>query len=277
MERLWAILVKLYPADYRAAYAEQMRLTLRDAWRETPRRKEAGSAIVFLFATLADLLVSALAERVRQVGGNMSRAKLMALAGPLHLVAGVLWVISSLGEFVLLSGLGSRDSFWDAFWLLPLLISFPILLLALIGAYGRLRVAAGTLGRIGIALSIAGCGGLLLLFLVALLLGIFAPAFQQDIWANRILATCFVAVTTGYLLFGVNSVRRSLLPRWNVAPILIGVIALLRFAPGWLDLPNYHTFQLGAYFLHLSLTGVCLILIGIAMTERRDAPLQLPA
>jgi len=81
-ERLYRALLYLYPKKFRAAYGQQMRLTFRDACRVAYRQNGAGGLLALWLPTLLDLFKSALEERARQGEITMSKARLIALAGP---------------------------------------------------------------------------------------------------------------------------------------------------------------------------------------------------
>jgi hypothetical protein len=191
--------------------------------------------------------------------------KMIALAGPLTLLVGLLWMLSSVGEFVLMARLGSPDSFWDAFWLVPILLGLIPQLLALTGTWLRFR-DAGALSRLGLGLAVAGCAGLIAFLLAGLALSSIAPQLGHE-WARLIEGATMLSVMLGYGLFGIDAVRLKLLPRWNAAPLLAAAAVVFRLLPDALNLPNYDPAQLGMYFLNLSLTGLSWVLLGLAMLE----------
>ena len=116
-ERLYGALLYLYPKKFRAAYGQQMRLTFRDACRVAYRRNGAGGLLALWLPTLLDLFKSALEERARQGEITMSKARLIALAGPLTILVGALWVVASLGDFAFQNGLAGDETFWVYLWL----------------------------------------------------------------------------------------------------------------------------------------------------------------
>lgn len=268
-EQLFRALLHLYPKPFRALYGQQMRLTFRDACRAAYRRNGAGGLLALWLPTLLDLFTSAIAERARQKEVAMSKERMMALAGPLTILVGSMWAMASVGEFVLLTGLAGPDTFWDAFWLYFVLLSLVPMLFALIGTRLRFRRAAGVPGRLGLALSMAGCAGMIVFVLASILLGIAAPKIDQGLWANYVIEVCFLSLMIGYALFGVDALRYKLLPRWNVSLLLAGSTVVFRWVPDWLGLTNYHPWQLAAYFLHLMVTGACWMLFGMAMMTIR--------
>ncbi|HET9221216.1 MAG TPA: hypothetical protein VFO07_01865 [Roseiflexaceae bacterium] len=271
-ERLYRALLYLYPKEFRAAYGQHMRLTFRDACRHAYRRGGVGGLLVLWLPTLLDLFKSAIEERSHQGELTMSKTRLIALAGPLTIVVGSMRLVASIGEFVLLTGLASADTFWDVFWLFPTFLSFIPLLFALIGTRLRFHQSTGVPGRLGLVLSVAGCAGMIVFVLVSMLLGAVAPEVEQGSWANYVMAVCVLSLMIGYMLFGVDALRYRLLPRWNLLPLLMGSTVVFSVAPDWFGVPNYHPLQFAASFLQLAISGVCWVLLGIAMMDQRREP-----
>lgn len=200
----------------------------------------------------------------------MSKAKLVALAGPLTILVGAMWIVASVGEMVLLIEPAFSDTFWDAFWFFPVFLSIIPMLFALIGTRLRFHQAASRAGKLGLALSVAGCAGLIIFVLASILLNILAPEVEQVSWPDYVMAICLMSLTIGYVLFGVDALRYRLLPCWNLLPLLLGAAVVFRFAPDLLGMRNYHPLQLAAYFLHLVITGACWVLLGIVMMAQRQ-------
>lgn len=117
-------------------------------------------------------------------------------------------------------------------------------------------------------MSIAGCAGTLAGVLSSLLVGLLAPEFETYSWADYGMAAGLLGLLLGLFLFGVDALRFRLLPRWNPLPILLSAAVIIRLAPRWLRLGNYDPMQLGAYFLHLAITGICWMLLGLALMDR---------
>jgi hypothetical protein len=166
----------------------------------------------------------------------------------------------------------SADTFWDAFWVFPVFLSFVPLLFALIGTRLRFHRAAGVPGRLGLVLSVAGCAGMIGFVLASILLGVMAPEVEQVYWPDYVMAVCFLSLMIGYIMFGVDALKYRLLPRWNLLPLLVGATVLFRIAPDWFSVRNYHPLQLAAYFLHFAITGACWVLLGMALLDQRREP-----
>jgi hypothetical protein len=113
--------------------------------------------------------------------------------------------------------------------------------------------------------------------LASILLGVAAPQIEQGRWAKYMMLVCLLSLRVGYVLFGIDTLKYRLLPRWNVLPLLVGSTVVFSIVPDLFGVPNYHPAQLGAYFLHFAITGVCWALLGIAMMDQRQAPQPTPA
>jgi hypothetical protein len=272
-ERLYKMLLNLYPEKFRAAYGQQMCLTFRDACRVAYHRNGAGGLLALWLPTLLDLFKSALEERANQGEFMMSKERLMILAGPLTIIIGLLWVLGSIGEFVLLIHLGSPDTFWDVFWLYPVALSFILMIPAFIGTRLRYQEVASGIGRLGLILSVAGCVGMFIFVLVSFIMGAFG--IEQDTWPNYVIAACVLTLIIGHILFGIDTLRNKLLPRWNLIPLLVGLPTILLIVPSLLidrSTPNQFELTLTTTFLRFALTGVCWVLLGIALIDQRREP-----
>jgi hypothetical protein len=199
-ERLYEVLLHLYPKPFRAAFGQQMRLTFRDACRVAYHRDGAIGLLALWFPTLLDLVKSALEERARQGELTMSKERLIPLAGPLTVLVGSIWLMASLGDLVLWIGLDGDEAFWDlfvAFWSFPFFLSFVPMLFALIGIRLRFHKSAGALGRLGLALSVTGCAGVIVSMLANILLGGVAPEIDQPSWVNYAAVVSLLSIRVG--------------------------------------------------------------------------------
>lgn len=267
-ERLYEVLLYLYPKEFRTVYGQQMCLTFRDACRIAYHRNGTVGLLTLWLPTLFDLFKSALEERARQGEITVSKAKLIAMAGPLTLVVGALWVVTSIGDFAFQTGLSSDEAFL-VFWIIPFFVSFVPMLFALIGTRLRFHQSAGILGRLGLALSVAGCAGVIVFMLANLLLSGGAPEVGQRPWVNYVAVGCVLSIRIGYILFGVDALRYRLLPRGNLLPLLVGSTAVLSLPLDWFGVPAFLPSQWATPFLHFAITGACWVLLGIALLAQR--------
>ena len=270
-ERLYWALLYLYPKQFRAAYGQQMRQTFRDACRAAYGQNGAGGLLALWLPTLLDLFKSALEERARQGEITMSKARLIALAGPLTILVGSVWLVASIGDLVLRTGLPNAELF-VALWSIPFFLCFVPMLVALTGTRLRFHQSAGALGRLGLALSVAGCAGVIVSALAQLLLGGVAPEVEQRTWMNYAAVVGFLSIRIGYILFGVDALRYRLLPRWNLLPLLVGSTIVLSLPFDWFGVPAFLPVPWATPFLHFAITGACWALLGIAMMDQRREP-----
>ena len=274
-EQLYGALLYLYPKKFRVAYGQQMCLTFRDACRVAYQRNGMGGLLALWLPTLLDLFKSALEERARQGELTMSKERLIALAGPLTVLVGSIWLVESMGDLILRIGLDGDEAFWDlfvAFWSFPFFLSFVPLLFALIGTRLRFHQAAGALGRLGLALSVAGCAGVVVSVLATILFGGVAPELGEGPWVGYAAVVGLWSVWIGYILFGVDTLRYRLLPRWNLLPLLLGSTVVFSFGFDWFGVPAFLPSQWATPFLHFVITGACWVLLGIAMMGQRREP-----
>lgn len=275
-ERLYAALLHLYPKAFRSVYGRPMRLTFRDACRAAHRRSGAGGLLALWIPTLIDLLKSALEERARRGELMMSKSRLIALAGPLTIAVGALWVLTAIGDFAFRTVLDGDEAFLGLL-IIPVFLSFVPLLFALIGARLRFHPSTGAAGRLGLALSVAGCAGLLVFLLASPLLNRAAPEAGGISWANYAAVVCVLSIRIGYILFGFDVLRFRLLPHGNLLPLLVGATVVLSLPFEWFGVPAVLPSLWSTPFLHFAVTGVCWVMLGIAMLEPRREPQTVAA
>ena len=209
----------------------------------------------------------------------MSKERLITFAGPLTILVGSVWLVPAIVDFVRF-GLPRSERFWDlflGFWSLAFFLSFVPLLFALIGTRLRFHHSAGALGKVGLALSMAGCAGLTVSLLAYLLLGRVAPEVGEGPWVGYAAWVCLLSLMIGYIPFGVDALRYRLLPRWNLLPLLLGSTVVLSFGFEWFGVPALLPMQWATPSLQFGLTGACWVLLGIAMMGVRHGHEPVPA
>lgn len=270
-EWLYATLLYLYPKNFRTAYAQEMRLTFRSASQAAYRRNGINGLLGFWLPTLLDLLKSALEEQVRQGEIMMLKERLIALAGPLTIAVGVLWMVASIGDFAFQTGLVTDEALLGIV-MIPFILSFVPLLFALIGARLRFHPSASVLGRLGLGLSVAGCAGVVVFTLASMAVGGSSPEANPSSWVNYTAVVCVLCIRLGYILFGWDALRHKLLPRWNVLPLLVGLTLVLSLPLDWFGVPAFLPSEWANPFLHFVLTGACWVLLGIALMHPSREP-----
>ncbi len=266
-ERLYSLLLYLYPRRFRAAYGQQMRQTFRDACGVAHRRSGVGGVLALWPPTLLDLFRSALEERAQQGEIRMFKARLMTMAGPLTVLVGALWLLAALGDFVFRIGLQGNEAFLGLITL-PFFLSFIPLLFALLGIRRHFHPIAGGLGRLGLLVSVAGGAGVLVSVLINILLSGLVPEAGPHLWVNYTAVFSIISIRVGFILFGLDVSRNRLLPRWNWLPMLLGLTVLLSLPLEWFGVPAFLPTQWASPFLHFAISGVCWLLFGLTLLGR---------
>jgi hypothetical protein len=151
------------------------------------------------------------------------------------------------------------------------------MLFALIGTRLRFQEAAGFPGRLGLALSVAGCAGLIVAVLASLLWGGATSEVDPRRWVGYAAVAGLLSIRIGYILFGVDALRYRPLPRWNLLPLLVGATVLLSLPFDWFGVPAFLPLPWATPFLHFALTGACWVLMGMAMMGQRQGQQPAPA
>jgi hypothetical protein len=273
-EQLYAALLYLYPEEFRAAYGQQMRLTFRDVCRVAYHQNGMGGLLALWLPTLLDLLKSALEERTRKGEITMSKERLMASAGPLTIVVGALMLVGPISDLVQLVRPRYTETLWEFFHFQTAAMSVAVMIPAFTGTWLRFKEAAGGLGRLGLILNVAGC----VTFCLALSADFLLDALhllKHPTGPNYAMAASIVSILIGHVLFGINALRYKLLPRWNATPLLVGLTTPLL---GVLSVIIESALHVDRYQLELtiaplqsSITGMCWVLMGIAMMGQRQA------
>lgn len=203
----------------------------------------------------------------------MSKERLITLAAPLTLIVGILWLTAAALSFLLLIGSPDAEMLISLFPL-PFLFSFILMLFALIGITWRFHPAASAAGKFGLALSAAGCAGVITAVLATMLLGGTSPEAAQNPLTSYAALIAFMSIRVGFILFGIDTLRHKLLPRWNALPLLLGATLVLGLPMGWFGAPPFLQLPapLALPFVHFAIAGVCWVLIGMAMTTPRPKP-----
>ncbi len=209
-EQVYRALLIFYPAEYRREYGPLMVQVFRDICRDAYRQNGAWGVLESWLPVLLDLAITAVEEH-RKRGFRMSKSPLIRWSGPILIVAGVLFIVFSVGWLEI-----------GVAWLL-----FPpaqvLLAIGLVGVLLRLTPRINRLGRLGLMVAIACATGGAILFLLAQV-GILAWNVMGNIATPLFLLQYF-----SMMVFGITTIQARALPRWNVLPVLIGLLPVLIF------------------------------------------------
>ena len=104
-----------------------------------------------------------------------------------------------------------------------------------------------------------------------MVLGVFG--IELEPWPNYVIAASLLTLMSGHILFGIDALRKRLLPRWNAMPLLVGLPTILLIVPSSLiDTSTPHHFELTLIttFLRFGLTGVGWVLLGIVLPDSQQ-------
>ena len=273
--RLYATLLYLYPEKLRAAYGQQMRLTFREACRAAYRQNGLVGLLALWLPTLMDLLKSALEERARQGEIIMLKERLMALAGPLTIVVGALMLVGPISDLVQLVRPPYTEALWEIFHFRTATVSLAVMIPAFLGTWLRYKESPGGLGRLGLILNVAGCLTFCLALSADFLLDIL-QLLQHPTGPNYAMLAGIVSILIGHILFGIDTLRYKLLPRWTATPLLVGLTApllgvLAVIIESALRIDRYQV-ELTIMPLQSAIVGLCWVLMGIALMDPRREP-----
>ena len=179
--------------------------------------------------TSADLVVTALMERIMERSQYMFSPKVILWGGVAGAFGGVLWLM-----------MGLAPSSGGAAMVLALVLGLG----GLVSLYSRQAGQGGKLGLAGFALGIIGT----VLVLAALWWGstffsgstyseIHSRIEREPVLAARSILITMLALATlgiGLALLGVASLRAKTLPRWRGLPLGLGLLNTLLAITGWL-------------------------------------------
>jgi len=213
--RVYRALLAAYPKTFREHYETQMVQVFRDSFRDAYNHNGMPSVIDLWLHTCADLLVTALVERIMERSQYMFSPKVVLWGGVASVFGGMFWFLSgsggAAGVLALVLGLGG-----------------------LAGLYSRQAGQGGKLGLAGFALGIIGT--VLTLAVLWWSSTIFSgPTYTiihlriqgQPVLAGRAVLMGSLGLVTlgiGLVLLGLASLRSKTLPRWRGLPLSLGLL-----------------------------------------------------
>jgi hypothetical protein len=94
--RVYGLLLKAYPAEFRGRYADQMLCFFEESWLDVSALSSPAAALMLWLHTLDDLLRTALYKRMSQFTGRigMQRGISLGASAALHVI--ILWALTWL-------------------------------------------------------------------------------------------------------------------------------------------------------------------------------------
>ncbi len=227
--RVYRALLVAYPKKFREDYETQLVQVFRDSFRDEYHRKGMPGVIDLWLHTFADLLVTALMERIMERSQYMFSPKVILWGGVAGVFSGMLWMMTGLAP----SSGGAT-----------LVIALILGLGGLVGLYSRQAGQGGRLGLAGFALAIIGTVLALatLWWFFSFLSGSTSMELHSRIERETVLVAqavltimlAFVTLGVGLAMLGVASLRANILHRWRGLPLGLGLLDTIVGISGWL-------------------------------------------
>jgi len=218
--RIYRALLVVYPKKFREHYETQMVQVFRDSFREAYHHNGIPGVIDLWLHTFADLLITAVIERLMERSQYMFSPKVTLWGGVAGLFSGMLWMMTGLAP---LSGAPT------------MVLALVLGLGGLVSLYSRQSGQGGKLGLAGFVLGLLGSGTAIVFLLYwSFTFGRLSPSTirtDPELAAPGILLLALAMMTAGMgpALLGIASLRAKTLPRWQGLPLGLG---LLNFIEG---------------------------------------------
>ena len=225
-ERIYRALLVVYPKKFREDYGTKMLQVFRDSFRTAYRRHGTSGVIDLWLHTCADLLVTALVERIAEGSQFMFSPKVILWGGVAGLFSGMLWMMTGLAPSTGGATLG---------------IALVLGLGALVSLYFRQAGRGGRLGLAGFALGIIGT--VLELATLWWFFTFFSGSTPRErieseplLVAQAVLISmlAFVTLGVGLAMLGIARLRAKTLHRWRGLPLGLGLLNTILSITGWL-------------------------------------------
>lgn len=271
--RVYRALLVAYPKTFREHYETQMVQVFRDSFRDAYHLNGMYGMIDLWLHTFADLVFTALMERIMERNQYMFSPKVILWGGVASAFGGLFWLMTVIAP-----------SSAGATFVLALVLGLG----GLAGLYSRQAGQGGRLGLAGFALGIIGTVLALTIQWSGLTSG---PTIRSEpavaAAAVLILSLAFVTLGIGLALLGVASLRAKTPHRWRGLPLGLGLLNTIQGLTIWLiayvplsqgripvDPWNLGNYGLLVLFVMFALLGLGWIGLGTMLASEGDA--QIP-
>jgi hypothetical protein len=213
--RIYRTLLLAYPKKFREHYQTQMVQVFRNSFKDTYHHNGMPGVIDLWLHTCADLLVTALMERLSEGSQYMFSPKFILWGGVAGAFGGMFWMMVSGGGvavvLALVLGLGGLVSLYSR----------------QAGQGGKLALASFALGIIGTVLVLAVLWWSSTIFSGPTYAIIHLRIAREPVLAGRAVlmgSLGFVTLGIGLALLGIASLRANPLHRWRGLPIGLGLL-----------------------------------------------------
>jgi hypothetical protein len=222
--RVYRALLVAYPKKFREHYETQMVQVFRDSFREAYHHHGMLGMIDLWLHTFADLLVTALIERISEGSQYMFSPKVILWGGVASVFSGLFWLM-----------MGIAPSSGGTTFVLALVLGLG----GLAGLYSRQAGQGGRLALAGFALGIIGTVLALATLWWGFTSGRLSPSTLQTepvLAAPTVLILLLglVTLSIGLSLLGITSLRAKTPHRWQGLPLGVGLLSIMQSMTFWL-------------------------------------------
>lgn len=257
-ERVYRLLITLYPLDFRREYHDDLMQHFRDLSRDA---YHAGGVIslVSLWGTLSIDLIQSIFEAYRRAGFSMSKVKFAQWAGWFAVFGGMFFAASSISQLQA----GSLYTLYGVHQaaIYALIPGVPLIFLALVSIYLRFQPRLVLFGKIALGAAIAGMLAVMIGFSLMTLIG---PDY------GGVFLSGWMVYLAGWSVFAGYSLSERLFPQWNVGVVIgsampLAVALLMLSNQSTVSGPNWSGFML------LVMIGLGWVLAGWALIRTSPA------
>jgi len=213
--RVYRALLVAYPKTFRDDYETHMVQVFRNSFRDAYHCNGLPGVIDLWLHTCADLLVTALMERITERSQYMSSPRIIMWAGVASAFGGLIWLFAALA--------------WQSQGILPSLL---LTLAGLAALHTRQGKQAGALGWAGLVLGILGTGMVLSLLVKGWITG-NSFSFESSVLDALQFALGMGILGIGCILIGLGTLT-EILPRGRWMPMVLGLMYIGLGISTWL-------------------------------------------
>jgi hypothetical protein len=208
-ERVYRVLLILYPADFRREYSQHMAQVFRDSCRDVYRQGGTEALVYWWMAALFDLFKTVIAER-RKVDFAMSQAKFIQWSGWFCIFGGIFFAACSASQLLVNPGMSSGGLYELSLY--AFVPGMTFIMLGLIGIFLRYKAQLNLFGKLSLLTTLIGAGMTAIGWLLTL-------TGDDRFWS--VFMTGWLVQMAGHSVFGGFVATTHLLPKWNFS-LLIG-------------------------------------------------------
>lgn len=257
-ERVYRLLITLYPSDFRREYHDDLMQHFRDLSRDACHTGGVIS-LVSLWGILSIDLIQSIFEAYRRAGFSMSKVKFAHWAGWFAVFGGIFFATSSVSQLQT----GSLNTLYGVHQaaIYALIPGVLLVFLALVSIYLRFQRRLVLFGKIALGAAIAGMLGVMI---GTTLMTLVSP----DFWV--VFLSGWMVYLAGWSVFAGYSLSERLFPPWNVGVVIgsampLAVALVMLSNQSTVSGPNWSGFML------LVMIGIGWVLAGWALIRTSPA------